>query len=209
MHGRNQENAELNRKSFRQSGLLVINILGSPGSGKTSLLEQIAHKLSEQIKMLVVEGDVETEKDAQRIRNAGVEAIQIQTHGACHLDAMMVAKALEKTELNKFQLLIIENIGNLICPAGFDLGENIRIVVGSTTEGDEKPTKYPQMYFGADVCVLNKIDLLEHVDFCPEQFEKAAGKVNQKLKFFRVSCRSTEGIEQLCQWIRQSLPKTD
>ena len=196
-----------NRKRFRDCGVLALNMLSSPGSGKTSLIEETARRMGKRRKIFVVEGDVETERDADRIRAAGVDAVQIQTHGACHLDSEQIQKALKKVDLNAFDLLIIENVGNLICPTAFDLGEHLRIVVGSTTEGDDKPIKYPEAYHGAHVCVLNKIDLLPHVPFDVETFEGAARRANEDLCLFRTSCTTGEGLDAWCEWLDGQIEK--
>ena len=205
VHEHNQRRADENRHRFHHAGLLTINILGSPGSGKTSLIEQTIQRLSSPLKMIVIEGDVETERDADRIRALGVEAIQIQTHGACHLDAAMVSDSLGRITLDKSELLIIENVGNLICPAAFDLGEDIRVVVGSTTEGDDKPIKYPEMYYNADACVLNKTDLLPYINFNREIFETGARRPNNKLQFFPRACTTGEGFDQWISWLQEKL----
>lgn len=208
VHHRNQKQADINRDLFQKANLLTLNVLGSPGSGKTSLIEQTVQNLSSQFKILVVEGDIETERDADRIRALGIDAIQFQTHGACHLDAMMVAQSLQKTNLAELDLLIIENVGNLVCPANYDLGENLRIVVGSTTEGADKPLKYPEIFLKAAVCVVNKTDLLPYVSFDIEEFEAGARQTNQNIKIFRTSCTSTEGIEPWCQFLTNAATKT-
>ena len=203
VHSRNDEIARQNRERFREAGLCVVNLLSSPGSGKTSLLERTAERMKDSMRILVVEGDVETERDADRLRRAGLEAYQIQTHGACHLDASMVAAQLEQVDLALYDLLLIENIGNLVCPSNFDLGEDLRVVVASTTEGDDKPIKYPEAYHTADVCVLNKIDLLPHVQFDLAQFEAGARRVNAELEFLRTSCTTGQGVDAWCDWLRR------
>ena len=206
VYNRNQELAEQNRKRFQDAKTYVINMISSPGSGKTSLIEQMGPRLaSADCKVFVIEGDVETERDADRLRRLGIEAVQIQTHGSCHLDATRVAKALEDVKLEKVDLLIIENVGNLICPTGFDLGEDLRVVVASTAEGDDKPVKYPAAYHKADVCILNKIDLLAYIDFEVPQFEAGARRAKSDLTIFHTSCRTQEGIERWCEWLRNRL----
>jgi len=203
VYNRNQELAEQNRKRFQDNKTYVVNMISSPGSGKTSLIEQMGPRLaSAGCKVFVIEGDVETERDADRLRRLGIEAVQIQTHGSCHLDATRVAKALEGVKLEKVDLLIIENVGNLICPTGFDLGEDLRVVVASTAEGDDKPIKYPAAYHKADVCILNKIDLLMHIDFEVPQFEAGARRAKSDLTIFHTSCRTSEGIESFCEWLQ-------
>jgi hydrogenase nickel incorporation protein HypB len=203
IYGKNDEQADANRRQFREAGLFTINLLSSPGSGKTSLLERTAVGLKDDLRMLVIDGDVETERDADRLRQLGIEALQIQTHGACHLDARRIAAQCETVSLADYDLLLIENIGNLVCPTNYDLGETARVVVASTTEGDDKPLKYPEAYHTADVCVLNKTDLLPYVEFDVEAFEAGAHRVNDKLTFFRTSCTTDEGIDAWCAWLRQ------
>ncbi|MCY2930728.1 MAG: hydrogenase nickel incorporation protein HypB [Planctomycetota bacterium] len=198
---RNQAQADRIRRRFAQAGLAVVNLLSSPGAGKTSLLEQTAARLAGRRRIFVVEGDLETERDADRIRAAGLPARQIQTHGACHLDAESIEQALTDVDLNAYDLLLIENIGNLICPTGFDLGEDVRVVVASTTEGDDKPHKYPEAYHASDVCVLNKIDLLPYVPFRVEAFLAAARRANPGLVFFQTSCTTGEGIDAWCEYL--------
>ena len=202
IYGKNDEQAEANRRRFREAKVFVINMLSSPGSGKTSLLERTAVGLAGDLRLLVIDGDVETERDADRLRQLGIEALQIQTHGSCHLDARRIAAQCEAVSLADYDLLLIENIGNLVCPSNYDLGETARVVVASTTEGDDKPLKYPEVYHTADVCVLNKIDLLPYVAFSVEAFEAGARRVNDKLTFFRTSCTTDEGIEAWCTWLR-------
>jgi len=203
VYNRNQELAEQNRKRFQDAKTYVVNMVSSPGSGKTSLIEQMGPRLaSAGCKVFVIEGDVETERDADRLRQRGIDAVQIQTHGSCHLDATMVAKVLADVNLEEVDLLIIENVGNLICPTGFDLGEDVRLVVASTTEGDDKPLKYPEAYHKADVCILNKIDLLDYLDFDIQQFEAGARRAKPDLTVFHTSCRTSEGIEPFCEWLQ-------
>ncbi len=202
VRGKNDEVAERNRVLFTEAGLCVMNVLSSPGSGKTSLLERTVVRLAESLRIMVIDGDVETERDAERMRALGVEALQIQTHGACHLDARRVAGELERFDPAAYDLLLIENIGNLVCPSAFDLGETVRVVVASTTEGDDKPLKYPEAYHTADACVLNKVDLLPHVTFDVEAFEAAAHQANEELALFRTSCITDEGIPEWCEWVR-------
>jgi hydrogenase nickel incorporation protein HypB len=201
VYGKNDERAEENRRLFGELGLTAINMLSSPGSGKTSILERTAVYLRDRLRLLVIDGDVETERDAERLRRLGIEALQIQTHGSCHLDATRIAQQFDKVSLKDFDLLLIENIGNLVCPSNFDLGENYRVVVASTAEGDDKPMKYPEAYHTADVCVLNKIDLLPYVQFDVVEFEAAARRVNERLRFFHTSCTTDEGLEAWCQWL--------
>ena len=202
IYGRNDAIAQANRKRFQAAGVVAINILSSPGSGKTSLLERTSETLAGSIPIFAIDGDVETENDANRLRAAGLEAVQIQTHGACHLDARMIDDSLKGVDVDALKILFIENIGNLVCPSGFDLGETVRVVVASTTEGDDKPVKYPEAFHGAQVCVLNKMDLLPYVDFDVEVFEAGARRSNEDLKFIHTSCRTGEGVDVWCEWLK-------
>ena len=201
VRSRNQQIADANRQRFAAAKTRVLNIMSSPGAGKTSLLEQMAPRLLPSLSIFVIEGDCETERDADRLRGVGLDALQIQTHGACHLDAIMIEKALDGIDLPHLDLLIVENVGNLICPTGFDLGEDLRVVVASTTEGDDKPLKYPEAYHHGHVCVLNKIDLLEHVTFDVPAFEAGARRANSNLRFFHASCTTGQGLDQWCHWL--------
>ena len=203
--GRNQEEAAGLRRRFEASGTLVLNLIGSPGGGKTSVIEATGRQLGQAVRLLVIEGDVETQRDADRLRALGITALQIETHGACHLDVEMIEEQLAQVNLEEVELLIIENVGNLICPTAFDLGEAFRVVVASTAEGVDKPLKYPEAYHGADVCVLNKIDLLGALDFDVEAFESYARRANEALRIFRVSCTSGEGLDGWRQWLAEQM----
>ncbi|MGZ3645749.1 MAG: hydrogenase nickel incorporation protein HypB [Ktedonobacteraceae bacterium] len=183
-------------------GIRTINIMSSPGAGKTTLLERTIERLRGQLEIGVIEGDIETGNDAERIEAAGAETVQINTRGACHLEAHMVQDALKEMNLTGMGLLFIENIGNLVCPAAWDLGEDIRIVVASTTEGDDKPAKYPQMFAISQIMIVNKIDLLPYVDYSLEKVKRQALAVNPNLRIFEVSCRTGEGLEAWCEWLR-------
>ena len=182
-------------------GIRTINIMSSPGAGKTTLLERTIERLRGQLEVGVIEGDIETGNDAERIEAAGAETVQINTRGACHLEAHMVRDALKEMNLTGMRLLFIENIGNLVCPAAWDLGEDIRIVVASTTEGDDKPAKYPQMFAISQIMIVNKIDLLPYVDYSLEKVKRQALAINPNLRIFEVSCRSGEGLEAWCEWL--------
>jgi hydrogenase nickel incorporation protein HypB len=182
-------------------GIRTLNMMSSPGAGKTTLLERTIERLRGQLEIGVIEGDIETGIDAERIEAAGAETVQINTRGACHLEAHMVRDALEAINLNGIRLLFIENIGNLVCPAAWDLGEDIRIVVVSTTEGDDKPTKYPQMFAISQIMVVNKIDLLPYVDYSIEKVRRQALAINPNLRIFELSCRTGEGLEAWCEWL--------
>jgi hydrogenase nickel incorporation protein HypB len=179
----------------------TINLMSSPGAGKTTLLERTIELLRGKLDIGVIEGDIETGKDAERIEAAGAETVQINTRGACHLEAHMIQDALAEIDLAKIRLLFVENIGNLVCPAFWKLGEDIRIVMASTTEGDEKPAKYPQMFAVSQVMIVNKIDLLPYVDYEIEKVRKQALEISPNLCIFEVSCRTGEGLDAWCEWL--------
>jgi hydrogenase nickel incorporation protein HypB len=182
-------------------GISTINMMSSPGAGKTTLLERTIELLRGRLGIGVIEGDIETSADAERIETAGAETVQINTRGACHLEAHMISAALTELDLTRVSLLFIENIGNLVCPSAWNLGENIRVVVASTTEGDDKPAKYPQMFAVSQVMVINKLDLLPYVDYDLEKVKRQALAINPQLHIFEVSCRTGAGLEAWCEWL--------
>jgi len=182
-------------------GIRTINVMSSPGAGKTTLLERTIERLRGQIAIGVIEGDIETSADAERIEAAGAETVQINTRGACHLEAHMIRDALREIELARIDLLVIENIGNLVCPSSWDLGEDVRVVVVSTTEGDDKPAKYPQMFAVSQVMIVNKLDLLPYVDYDLEKAKRQALAINPHLRIFELSCRTGEGLDAWCDWL--------
>ena len=188
-------------QSLTTRGIRTINLMSSPGAGKTTLLERTIERLRGQLEVGVIEGDIETGNDAERIEAAGAETVQINTRGACHLEAHMVRDALEEINLAGIKLLFIENIGNLVCPAAWDLGEDLRLVVVSTTEGDDKPAKYPQMFAISQIMVVNKIDLLPYVDYSVEKVRREALAINPNLRIFEVSCRTGDGLDAWCDWL--------
>lgn len=192
---RNQLMAERNRGYFEAKDIAAYNLVSSPGSGKTTLLEKTIAYLKNKTPIYVIEGDQQTMNDADRIHNAGAEAIQVNTGKGCHLDADMVNQAVKKLHVQNGSFLFIENVGNLVCPAMFDLGEQKRVVIISVTEGDDKPAKYPFMFESSDICIINKTDLLPHVDFDLEKMKKLALQTNHHLKFIEMSCKSGEGME--------------
>jgi len=194
--------AERNRGYFEALDIFVLNMVSSPGSGKTSLIEQTISQLGDERKFYVVEGDQQTSNDARRIQKAGGEAIQINTGNACHLDANMINKASRQLELQKKSILIIENVGNLICPALFDLGEKKRVLLFSVSEGSDKPEKYPTIFHTSDVCIINKTDLLPYVDFDLERAKKIALQVNPAMQFFELSAKTGEGMPEWYDWLR-------
>src|SRR6266699_3106761 len=193
--------AEEVQQALAARGIRTVNLMSSPGAGKTTLLERTIARLRGQLGISVIEGDVETSADAERIEAAGAETVQINTRGACHLEAHMIRSALAELELEHIHLLIIENIGNLVCPSAWDLGEDIRVVVVSTTEGDDKPAKYPQMFAASQVMIVNKLDLLPYVDYDVAKVKRQALAINPHLQIFELSCRTGEGLDTWCEWL--------
>lgn len=201
----NDRIAEENRKIFDKSGVYVINIMSAPGAGKTSLIEKTI-KETAKIKIGVIEGDIAGSDDAKRIKNLGIPVVQINTGGACHLDANMIREVIEDFPLKGLDLLIIENVGNLVCPAEFKVGEDIKVMLLSITEGDDKPLKYPLMFQESSALVLNKIDLLPYTNADVAKIKKDSLSLNPKLKIFEVSCKTGEGMSKWVKWL-QSLIK--
>jgi len=193
--------AERNRGYFEARKIFALNFLSSPGSGKTSLLEKIIPALKQHFPVAVIEGDQQTTNDADRIQALGVPVIQINTGSGCHLDALMVNRAMKELEMEDHSLLCIENVGNLVCPALFDLGEALKVVIISVTEGDDKPLKYPTMFHEADICLLNKIDLLPYVEFDAAKCRENAMRVNHHLEWFELSAKTGEGLAALQEWL--------
>jgi hydrogenase nickel incorporation protein HypB len=201
----NDEVAKENRELFDKKGLFVLNLMSSPGSGKTSILEQTIEKLSSRLKIGIIEGDIYTTRDAERIEKFGIPVVQINTGGACHLDARMVQPALDDFDLSELDLLIVENVGNLVCPAEFDLGEDARAAVLSVAEGNDKPVKYPLVFRESRVVLINKIDLLPYTDCDIDLLENDLKLINHELKIFRVSARLNEGFEPWIRWIEEQV----
>ncbi len=193
------------RERFKRNGTFVVNIMSSPGSGKTSLLESILVYLGEKYRVAVIEGDLQTENDKERVEKTGVKAVQIQTGGACHLEAIEIDRLMADIDGDNLDLLIVENVGNLVCPSEYDLGQDSNIVLLSVTEGDDKPLKYPTMFHAGDVFILNKIDLLEHVDFDEEKAINNAKSINPDLEVFRMSCRTREGVAEVIAWFEKNI----
>ncbi|MDJ0882233.1 MAG: hydrogenase nickel incorporation protein HypB [Gammaproteobacteria bacterium] len=202
--GKNNQYAQANRSRFAQQGMLVLNLVSSPGSGKTSLLTRTLETLKNEMPLSVIEGDQQTSQDADRIRATGVSAIQINTGKGCHLDAHQVGHAIDHLSPQDTSVLFIENVGNLVCPAAFDLGEAHKVAILSITEGEDKPIKYPDMFHAADLLLLNKIDLLPHLDFNVDQCIEYARKVNPGLRVLQVSATTGEGLDNWYEWIRLS-----
>ena len=201
----NDRTADELRAMFREKNVFVINLLGSPGSGKTSLLEKTLGVLSKKFSIAVIEGDLFTARDAERIDRLNVPVVQINTAGGCHLDAPMIKSALDSIDLDALDVLIIENVGNLVCPASFDLGENIRAVMLSITEGDDKPLKYPIIFKDAAIVLLNKIDLLEHTNFDLNSARSDLQSINPTVEIIETSCTSERGLEQWSGWLENKI----
>ena len=198
---KNDEIARQNRDLFARHGLFVFNLVSSPGAGKTSLLERTLEALRGRLRLAVVEGDVQTDFDAQRVARYGVPVVQIVTNGGCHLEAKLVQDALASFDLSALDALVIENVGNLVCPANYDLGEALKVVLVSTTEGDDKPLKYPGMFRNASVVVINKTDLLPYVPCDLAALRRNALQINPELRVFETSCTTGAGIAEWCEWI--------
>jgi hydrogenase nickel incorporation protein HypB len=198
----NDRLAEANRARLDQAGLFAINVLASPGAGKTSLIERTVRVLSAELRVAVIDGDLATRLDADRAAAAGAQAVQINTGGECHLDAVMLREGLDHLELASLDLLIVENVGNLVCPAHFQLGTHRRVLVASVPEGDDKPYKYPGSYRGMDAIILNKIDLLPYVPFRAEHFWRGAQALNPEADRFELSCLTGTGFDPWLHWLR-------
>ena len=205
---RNNRFAGENRALFAEKGIFVLNLVSSPGSGKTTTLERTLRDLSGKYRCAVIEGDQQTDNDARRIAATGVPVKQINTGAGCHLDAHMVAHAAEEFDLDLLDLLLVENVGNLVCPASFDLGEHHKVVVLSVTEGEDKPLKYPNMFHAADVMLLNKVDLLPYVDFDVEKCMEMARRVSPGITIFEISSRTGQGMDAWYGWLAERIAAT-
>jgi hydrogenase nickel incorporation protein HypB len=197
----NDEIAAANRALLDKNGILGLNIMASPGAGKTSLIERAVPLLAQELRVGVVEGDLATSLDAERASAAGATAVQINTGGACHLDAVMVSKALAELPLAELDLVVVENVGNLICPAGFQLGTHHNVLVASVPEGDDKPFKHPKIYRGVDVLIINKIDLLPYVQFDMQRFQLGVASLNEDCTSFPMSCTRGDGVDAWVRWV--------
>jgi len=202
---KNDTLAAVNRERFAANGLLVLNIVSSPGAGKTTLLEATIEQMRDRARIAVVEGDVQTDLDAQRVASYGVPVVQIVTNGGCHLEANLVADAVGNLDLDQVDLLLIENVGNLVCPANFDLGEAMKVVVLSTTEGADKPLKYPAMFRRASVLIINKVDLLPYVNVDVAEIKRHALQINPYLVIFETAATSRAGVAEWCDWLLAKL----
>ena len=194
--------AERNRGFFEAKNIKVLNLVSSPGSGKTSLLERTVKEIKTDMNVFIIEGDQQTMNDANRIKAAGAPVIQVNTGNGCHLDADMINRAVKSLEVTQNSTLFIENVGNLVCPSLFDLGETRRVVIISVTEGDDKPVKYPNMFHSSDLCIINKTDLLPYVDFDINKAREYALQVNHHLSFIELSVKTGEGMNQWYEWLK-------
>ena len=203
----NDQLAAANRARLDEAGILGLNVMASPGAGKTSLITRIVEVLGKEFRIGAVDGDIATTLDADRIAALGVPSVQINTGGACHLDAAMFQSALPQLPLRELDLLIVENVGNLVCPAGFKLGVHRSVLIASVPEGDDKPYKYPVMYRGVDAVVLNKMDVLAAFDFDVDYFRQGVEVLNPGLAFFPLSCKTGDGLDAWMAWLREEMKR--
>ena len=201
----NDRIAQENRAIFDEKNLLVFNLMSSPGAGKTSLLEKTIVALKDQLNVGVIEGDIQSSQDAERIAATGAPAVQINTGGACHLDGNMIRDTFHEFDFDALDLLVVENVGNLVCPAEFKVGEDFKVMILSVTEGEDKPTKYPLMFRESKALLINKIDLLPYVDCSVERIREESLKVNPDLVIFEVSCKTEEGLDAWYDWLKSEL----
>jgi hydrogenase nickel incorporation protein HypB len=201
----NERIAEQNKALFQDHHLLVINLMSSPGAGKTSLLERTIDALRKDLRIGVIEGDIQSTTDAERIARKGVPVVQINTGGACHLDGNMIRETFQEFDFSGLDLLVVENVGNLVCPAEFKVGEDFKAMILSVAEGDDKPLKYPLMFHESKVLLINKIDLLPYVECSVEKIRREALNINPELTLFQVSCKTGEGLEDWYRWLREKV----
>ncbi len=201
----NERIARENRAIFDEKGLVVFNLMSSPGAGKTSLLEKTIDALKDNLRMGVIEGDIQSSQDAERIAQKGIPVVQINTGGACHLDGNMIRDTFKEFNFDDLDLLVVENVGNLVCPAEFQLGEDFKVMILSVTEGEDKPSKYPLMFHESKVLLINKTDLLPYVDCNIATIKREALKVNPHLIIFEISCRTGEGLDAWCNWLKETV----
>ena len=203
----NDRIAQQNRELFKKNQMLVFNLMSSPGAGKTTLLEKSIDALKDDVRIGVIEGDIQSTHDAERIAAKGVPAVQINTDGACHLDGNMIRDTFDEFDFTELDLLVVENVGNLVCPAEFRVGENFKVMILSVTEGDDKPGKYPLMFRESKVLLINKIDLLPHVDCSMEKIREDSLKINPDITIFPVSCKTGEGLDEWLNWLKERVEK--
>lgn len=201
----NDQLAASNRERLDNAGIFAINLMASPGAGKTSLITRTVEALRDDFRIGAIDGDIATTLDADRIAASGIPAVQVNTGGACHLDAVMLKEALPQLPLEELDLLIVENVGNLVCPASFELGVHRKVLIASVPEGDDKPYKYPVMYRGVDAVILNKTDVLDAFDFDVDYFRRGVEALNPGLRFLPLSCKTGEGLEAWLNWLREEI----
>ena len=201
----NERIARQNRDLFDEKGVLVFNLMSSPGAGKTSLLERTIDALKDEVRMGIIEGDIQSSQDAERIAAKGIPVVQINTGGACHLDGNMIRDTFKEFDFDTMDLLVVENVGNLVCPAEFNVGEDFKVMILSVAEGDDKPAKYPLMFHESEVLLINKIDLLPYVDCSLEKIKDESLKLNPNLTIFEVSCRTGDGLEDWTNWLKKKV----
>jgi hydrogenase nickel incorporation protein HypB len=204
----NDNLAEENARLFNDRGIFAVNLMASPGSGKTSFIMETARRLKDMFVPAVIEGDIASSVDTEKLRANGIQSVQINTGGACHLEANMIKQALDHLSLENTDFLIIENVGNLVCPADFSLGETARVVILSIPEGDDKPLKYPSIFAGASVVIINKIDMMALSDFSMERLEDTVYKLNPSVRIMPISCRTGEGFDEWITWLTENINKT-
>ena len=202
---RNQDKANEVRNLLASHKVLMVNLISSPGAGKTTLLERICEEFCNKFTIGVIEGDITTDRDAQRLKKYDIPIVVINTEGGCHLDSHSISKALDSFDLDKLDVLFVENVGNLICPSQFDLGESFKIAVVSTTEGDDKPGKYPMIFREASAVLLNKIDLIPYTNFSSESFRSDLQKINATIPLFEVSCTKRDGLQEWYRWLEDQI----
>ncbi|MCX7709779.1 MAG: hydrogenase nickel incorporation protein HypB [Clostridia bacterium] len=200
MHA-NQQLAEENRKFFKERNIVAVNVMASPGAGKTSTILKVIEALRDKVNICVVEGDIASSIDAEKIDKLGISVVQINTGGGCHLDANMIRTVADDLKLEENSILFIENVGNLVCPSSFDLGEGIKLVIASVPEGHDKPFKYTSMFQEADVIILNKMDLMPYIDFDRDSFYKGIRALNETVPVFEISCKTGEGLPAFVEWL--------
>lgn len=203
----NERIAQQNSELFKKNNMFVINLMSSPGAGKTSLLEKSIDALKDEMNIGVIEGDVQSTEDAERIDAKGVPVVQINTGGACHLDGNMIRDTFKEFDFNALDLLVVENVGNLVCPAEFRVGEDYKVMLLSVTEGDDKPKKYPLMFHESKVLLINKIDLLPYVDCRIDKIKQDSLDINPDMTIFTISCKTGEGLEEWYDWLRGEVKK--
>ncbi|HEX2945477.1 MAG TPA: hydrogenase nickel incorporation protein HypB [Clostridia bacterium] len=201
----NEQQALENRAFFKENGITAVNVMASPGAGKTSLISKVIEQMKDELNISVIEGDIASSIDAEKIDRMGIPVVQINTGGGCHLDANMIKAAVDELEVKDNSLLFIENVGNLVCPSSFDLGESLKMVVSSVPEGHDKPYKYVPMFEVADVIILNKVDLIPYIDFDTSSFYNGIKNLNGKAHVFNISCRTGEGIAEFIDWLRDRM----